>query len=91
MLYLPNIIIRTIRINRKMMTAEEFATNYHDLQSKRGIFSLIIRVKYMSLKKYIYTEIVNKENKCTTKTNVLSLCLGSPWVSNLLGLRDGDV
>ena len=28
---------------------------------------------------------------CTTKTNILSLCLGSPWISSLLGLRDSGV
>ena len=38
-----------------------------------------------------YTKTINKENKCTTKTNVLRFCLGSFWVSNLLGLRDGGV
>ena len=42
-------------------------------------------------KKKKYTMTVNKENKCTTKTNILSFCLGNFWVSNLLGLRDGGV
>ena len=40
---------------------------------------------------YIYTKTVNKENKYTTKTNILSFCLENFWVSNLLGLRDGGV
>ena len=62
------------------MTTEEFS-----------ITSLIIRVEYMSLKKYIYTKAVNKENRCINKTSVLSFCLGSFWVSNLLGLRDGSI
>ena len=65
------------------MTIEEFA-----------ITSLIIRVKYMSLKKKKkkkHTKAVNKENRCTNKTSVLSFCLGSFWVNNLLGLRDGGI
>ena len=65
------------------MTIEEFA-----------ITSLIIRVKYMSLKKTKkkkHTKTINKENKYTNKTNVLSFCLGSFWFSNLLGLRNGGV
>ena len=64
------------------MTTEEFA-----------ITSLIMRVEYMSFKKNKkkHTKAVNKENRCTNKTNVLSFCLGSFWVSNLLGLRDGGI
>ena len=63
------------------MTTEEFA-----------ITSLIMRVKYMSFKKKKkHTKAVNKENRCINKTSVLSFCLGSFWVSNLLGLRDGGI
>ena len=48
-------------------------------------------VHVFNKKKKKNTKTVNKENKCTTKTNVLSFCLGSFWVSNLLGLRNGGV
>ena len=42
-------------------------------------------------KKKKHTKAVNKENRCINKTSVLSFCLGSFWVSNLLGLRDGGI
>ena len=46
-------------------------------------------VHFLNTKKN--TETINKENKYITKTNALNLSLGSPWISNLSGLRDSGV
>ena len=40
---------------------------------------------------YIYTKAGNKGNRCINKTSVLSFCLKSFWVSNLLGLGDDGI
>ena len=72
------------------MTVEEFTIICHNIKNKRSVSSLIMKTKYRSLK-YIYTKTVNKENKRNTKTNVLSFCLESLGVSNLLGLRNGSI
>ena len=72
------------------MTVEEFTIICHNIKNKRSVSSLIMKTKYRSLK-YIYTKTVNKENKRNAKTNVLSFCLGSLGVNNLLGLRNGSI
>ena len=65
-----------------------------DIWSKIKTFSLITKMWYISLRKKWY-----KNNKHNEKINILqkikvlslSFCLGSPWVSSLLGLRDSSV
>ena len=73
------------------MALDQFSTIYHDLWSKRNISSLIAKVWYISFIKRWYKNNKLKKNKYTTKTKILSLCLGSPWINSLLGLRDSGV
>ena len=91
MLYLPNITIRTIQIKKK---------KWNDIRTVLHYLSWLIKQKghiFIDNKSEVHffnkknTETVNKEDKCTTKTNVLSLCLGSSWISSLLGLRNSGV
>ena len=76
------------------MATDQSCITYHDVWSKRKISSLITKIWYISLTKRWY-----KNGKHNEKINILqkikilslSFCLGSPWVSSLLGLRDSSV
>ena len=76
------------------MSVDQSFITYCDVWSKIKTSLLITKMWYISLRKMWY-----KNSKHNKKINILqkikvlslSLCLGSPWVSSLLGLRDSSV
>ena len=76
------------------MAADQSCITYNNVWSKRKTSSLITKMWYIFLTKRWY-----KNNKHNEKINILqkikilslSFCLGSPWVSSLLGLTDSSV
>ena len=77
--------------------SNQFSTICHNIWSKRDIFidnkSVVHFFNKKKKKKYRNNKHKknNNKNKNTTKTKILNLWLGSPWISSLLGLRNSGV